>query len=75
MMITALEPGTRVCTPAGEIGIVVVTSYRSHIYCHPDEPRILTVDVLIGETGQVLTYRADRLRPVDQFGRQPAAAP
>jgi hypothetical protein len=69
MMTTAWEPGTRVRTPAGEIGIVVVTSYRSHIYCHPGEPRILTVDVLIGDSGQVLTYRADRLRPMDEFGR------
>jgi hypothetical protein len=51
-------------TPAGEIGIVVVTSYRSQIYSYPGEPCIYIVDVLIGDTGQVLTYRADRLRPV-----------
>ena len=57
------EPGTCVHTPAGEIGIVVVTSYRSHLYSHPGDPCINTVDVLIGNTGQVLTYRADRLRP------------
>jgi hypothetical protein len=65
MTTTAWEPGTCVRTPAGEIGIVVVTSYRSHIYSYPGEPRINIVDVLIGDTGQVLTYRADRLRPVE----------
>ena len=61
-MTTSLEPGTRVRTPAGELGIVVTTSYRSHIYSHPGNACIATVDVLIDDTGQVLTYQADRLR-------------
>ena len=56
------EPGTRVQTPPGDIGIVVVTSYRSQIYSQPGEPCINTVDVLVDDTGQVLTYRADRIR-------------
>jgi len=63
------EPGARVQTPAGETGIVVVTSYRSHIYSHPGESCIATVDVLVGDTGQVITYRADRLRPLVEPGR------
>jgi hypothetical protein len=63
-MTAAWEPGTRVQTPAGETGIVVVTSYRSHIYTHPGETCIATVDVLVADTGQVLTYRVDRLRPM-----------
>jgi len=70
------EPGTCVHTPAGEIGIVVVTSYRSHLYSHPGDPCINTVDVLIGDTGQVLTYRADRLRPgVSPAGSGPPVPP
>ena len=63
-MTTPWEAGTRVQTPAGEIGIVVVTSYRSHIYSHPGESCIETADVLVVDTGQVITCRADRLRPV-----------
>ena len=63
-MTTQWEPGTRVETATGETGIVVVTSYRSHIYSHPGEPCIAAVDVLIGDTGQIITYRADRLRPL-----------
>ena len=63
-MTTMRDPGTRVQTPAGEVGVVVVTSYRSHLYSHPGEPCIATVDVLVEDTGQVLTYRADRLRPL-----------
>jgi len=61
---TSWEAGTRVRTPVGDIGVVVVTSYRSHLYSHPGEPCIATVDVLVEDTGQVLTYRADRLRPL-----------
>ena len=61
-MTTMRDPGTRVQTPAGDVGVVVVTSYQSHLYSHPGDPCIATVDVLIDTTGQVLTYRADRLR-------------
>jgi hypothetical protein len=68
MTTTAWEAGTRVRTPTGEIGTVVVTSYRSHLYSHPGDPCINTVDVLVGDTGQVLTFRADRLRPVGRQG-------
>ena len=63
-MTTPWEPGIRVRTPAGDIGIVVVTSFRSHTYSYPGETCIETVDVLIGATGQVVTYRADRLQPL-----------
>ena len=73
-MAALWEPGMCVRTPTGETGIVVVTSYRSHIYSHPGEPCIAAVDVLVAETGQVLTYRADRLRALlEPGGRQPPA--
>ena len=58
----------------GTSGFVVVTSYQSHIYSHPGEPCTTTVDVMMDDTGQVLTYRADRLRPlVDPAASQRAS--
>ena len=58
------EQGTRVQTPDGSIGTVVITSYRSNIFSHPGEVYIPTVDVLFDDTGQVITYRADKLQPI-----------
>lgn len=43
---------------------MLVTSYRSHIYTHPGESCIATANVLISGSGQIITYRADRLRPL-----------
>ena len=71
-MTGALVAGTRVQAPGGELGIVVVTSYRSNIFFHPGEPVIATVDVLFDGTGQVITYRSDRLRQL--VGSNPPTA-